>query len=675
MTQKDSYLPHVDGLRAVAILSVLAYHAWPSLVPGGFLGVDVFFVISGYLITRQLYGAIRDGRFSYFGFIAQRMRRLLPAAVVCFLFVSIIGGFVLLPDAYKEYGRSLASAALIYANFYFYDRTGYFEAPANEKPLLHTWSLAVEDQFYLLWPLILLGLAVYLRRRWMIAAITGLAAASFIYAKAMLGSDASYAFYMLAPRAWELMTGALLAIAAPQAASRAPLAPWFGAAGLTMIIAGFFIVGDEARAPGFYAVPVCLGTAMAIASGVMRASSPAIALLASRPAVFVGLISYSLYLWHWPLLALSRYGLGRSLTTPETLLVLAVSFAAAYLSWRFVETPFRSAKLTRLTPVLRRGAGAMGITALCGLVIVLTDGLPGRFPPAVSQIFVDMSGGNPRRAACDGVENIFRKDAACNFGVAKPEGASFDVALFGDSNADHFAPFLAEWAKANSFSARQVTQSQCGPVFGARRERLSASLEETCEDYHAQALAFINRNEDLKIAVLSGNWPTYGAAITPNAAAADLAADLTSESDFDDYMRRIVEMFEARGIKVLIIGRIPHYEVLPVRCVVDAVAAKRDPALCGLDREHATRGLSRTQPVFESLARGDPNVVYIDPINLLCDDERCSPLKDGVFVYRDRGHLSAAGATYLGRLFDLSALAAASPHLNEDRSSAKQAAD
>jgi len=210
------YLPFIDGLRALAILAVVAYHAFPGVVTGGFVGVDVFFVISGFLITSLVASEISNGSFSLYRFFVRRARRLLPAAFVCVVVVTVLASFILLPDALWYYERSLLSFVGLYANFFFYWTGGYFSAPALEKPLLHTWSLSVEDQFYLTWPLFLMLATRFLSRRTIIGIVVIAIAASLWMAEAKVAVDQEYAFFMLPTRAWELLSGAALALVAPQ---------------------------------------------------------------------------------------------------------------------------------------------------------------------------------------------------------------------------------------------------------------------------------------------------------------------------------------------------------------------------------------------------------------------------------------------------------------------------
>jgi peptidoglycan/LPS O-acetylase OafA/YrhL len=648
----QSYLPYIDGLRALAVASVVVYHAWPQLLPGGFIGVDVFFVISGFLITRLLAAEMQAGDFSYFGFLVRRVRRLAPAAVVCFAAVTVLGAMVFLPDAYEEFGRSLTAAAVMLANFYFHGQAGYFSPPAYEMPLLHTWSLAVEDQFYLIWPLLLISILKFRSRYMLLAIVAGLGIVSLAHAQASLSSDADYAFYMLAPRAWELLIGALLALARP-VSLRPVVASGLSIFGMAMIVASALLLSRQSLFPGLNAAPACIGTALVIVSGLGQRSLGA-RIFSWRPLVSVGLISYSLYLWHWPLFTFARYYAGRALTDIELFgLVIASTFIAA-LSWRYVEMPFRRPRVqqTNSAPAaMAFGVAAMALLATSGVIIRELDGVPMRFSGAVGQMFADMSHGNPMRYQCDGFENISRNDGDCNFGRRKEDNESYEVVLFGDSNADHFTPLIAEWARDAGLAGRQATQSRCGPVFGSIRTALPNRITSNCEYYHRAALEFIKDNPGLKLAILSANWPTYIGSLAPNGAINEGILAMPVRETLDAYMRSLVDFFVERNIDVLIIERIPHYDALPVRCIARSLENDKSTARCGLERAKATVGQEQTLPVFKAIARDYDGVFVIDPTDVLCDAKSCSPLKDGAFLYRDRGHLNHAGAVHLGDYF------------------------
>ncbi len=659
---RANYLPHVDGLRAIAILLVVVYHAWPAALSGGFVGVDVFFVISGFLITRLMLAELQAGTFSILAFFARRIRRLLPAAAVMIAAVLAAGWMILLPETYRELGRSVVAALLMFANVLFYRTAGYFSAPAEEKPLLHTWSLSVEDQFYLTWPLLLVLLAPRVPRPWLIAITLALLGASLSHAETKLGGDADYAFYLLAPRAWELLAGCLTALAAQRLSFDNLTSAVLGTAGLVLILASGLVLSPSKPFPGMSALPAVLGTVLVIVSGLGNdgVQGPA-RVLAWRPFVIVGLLSYSLYLWHWPVLSLGQFAASRPLTAIETLALVAMSFVLAALSWRFVELRFRvhGPLSTRAAlKTIAAGAAVMAALAIAGGAIRAFDGVPSRFDGPVRKLFDEMANGNPLRPLCDGDDYAFKNNERCNFGRGKLPGESFEMAILGDSNADHFVPLVSNWARDNRFAGRQVTRSACAPLLGAalKDKRTWRKLE--CRSYHEAIVAFVESNPGLKLVVLSGVWPDYAQHLAWNGLdtkGLGRPPGVDGALAFTDVLASTVRYFRSRGIRVHLIGQVPHFKVLPARCTAAALAAGRDVAPCGRRAQDVRAELAGTEAALSAIAASDPGVTVTLPTETLCGPDWCSPMKDGVFLYRNNSHLNSAGARHLARYFTLPA--------------------
>ncbi|MEQ1651451.1 MAG: acyltransferase family protein [Hyphomicrobium sp.] len=655
-----TYLPFVDGLRAVAILAVVAYHALPWALPGGFAGVDVFFVISGFLITRFIAAEIADGTFSLARFYVRRARRLMPAALVCFVIVTALSAFVLLPDTYWFFGRSLLAAILMYANVFFYNTGGYFSAPSLEKPLLHTWSLSVEDQFYLTWPLLLLFLWPRVSRRtlWFIGA--GMLAASFAYSEYMLVKDPEFAFFQLPTRAWELLIGALIALAATSFAMPKMMAEALAAAGGAAVLLSFAVLTPDSHFPGLGALPACVGTAAIIAAGLHQPTLVGRA-LSLKPVVFVGLISYSLYLWHWPLISLLSYRLERPLSVTEAAVVVALSFIIAVLSWRYIERPFRarhvaSGDVATVLPAADRNfvfaalAGALVVVGIAG-ALKIGKGFPQRFDAHVRTALDQMVAGNPLRGSCDNYQNIFRNDDVCNFGRKKAASESYEVALFGDSMADHWAPLVAALAAEKNLAGRQVTNGGCGLLFGISIPAWPVSKTPECDLYQQEAEKFIAANPGLKLAVISGFWEKWVGRVEhveqlrdvplPRSAA---EANGLSSPRFDKVLADTIEVFTRRGVKVLLVGQIPTYGVLPVRCVVAKLRNGEDAETCGMTRAESDKKVKRSDAALLRVANGRADVSVTLPSGYMCRATRCAPIMDGTFLYANTGHVNQSGA-------------------------------
>jgi peptidoglycan/LPS O-acetylase OafA/YrhL len=394
LIQDFRYRPEIDGLRAIAVSVVVLYHAGLG-APGGFVGVDVFFVISGFLITSLIVKDLEAGTFTLAGFWERRIRRIIPALACVVLATLLAGWFMLLPNDFAELGRSAVYLGLFSANIYFWRSSGYFDGAAEQKPLLHTWSLAVEEQFYLVFPLLLVGLFAIplLRRRGGLLSLFGLGILVSLGASAwgvILRPDAT--FYLLPTRAWELLLGAAVALIPVPAsagdgvfAGRIALTNNFrellSSAALLGIILPSWHYTSDTPFPGIAALPPCLSTALFIwVTGVCSAESrvPLVArALSVRPLVFVGLISYSLYLWHWPLIAFSNYASMKPPSAGERWLLVVASVLLAALSWRLVEQPFRTRRLCKSRrSIFAMGGLAMGCILCVGLATQSSQALP-----------------------------------------------------------------------------------------------------------------------------------------------------------------------------------------------------------------------------------------------------------------------------------------------------------
>ena len=664
-----TYLPFVDGLRAVAILAVVAYHALPWTLPGGFAGVDVFFVISGFLITRSIAAEMADGSFTVPTFFVRRARRLLPAALVCFFAVAILAGFILLPDAYLYFGRSLLSAILMYANIFFYKTGGYFSAPSLEKPLLHTWSLSVEDQFYLTWPLLLMVLLPRLSRGVLIALAVGIALASLVYAEVTLVKDSEYAFFQLPTRAWELLAGALVALGGARLTLSKGVATVLSISGLTAIGASFATLSPDAHFPGVGAAPAVLGTAAIIAAGLHQTTFVS-QMLALRPMVFCGLISYSLYLWHWPLIALWNYALERPLDATEAAAVVAASFVLAVASWRFVEQPFRQRHEPHGAHALTASDKRFAVGALAGVVGIIgvamglkvLKGLPQRYDANVQTILEQMVAGNPVRRWCDDHQNIFKNDEACTFGRKKKAGESYDVALFGDSMSDHWTPLVAMFAEERQFAFRQVTNGGCALLFGIDIPAKPQAKARECGLYQKNAEKFVEANPKLKLAVISSYWEKWLWLLENPGSADDGSREASARETaapsprFDKVLQETLEVFTKRGVQVLLIGQIPTYGTLPVRCIVAGARVASDAAACGMSREDAMAQLQRSNAALKRVAAALPGVSVSLPYDYMCQQTRCAPIADGTMLYKNGGHVNRFGAEYLRRFVEFPSL-------------------
>ncbi|MBS0360759.1 MAG: acyltransferase, partial [Proteobacteria bacterium] len=417
MSQAPTYRRDIDGLRALAVAAIVAFHAFPALVPGGFVGVDVFFVISGFLITRIIADQRDAGRFHWGGFYLRRARRILPALILVALATAAAAAMIELPRQLQASGGAMAASAIFATNLLFALGQGYFAPGPQLNPFLHLWSLGVEEQFYLLWPALVAALswgAIRRARPWL--ALT-LLAASLAFAQLLLAQGAAtWSFFSLPSRAWEFLAGGVLSLGAvrppgPRAAAGASVA------GLALVVGSIFLLRDSTPFPGLAAAPACLGTALLLWSGDGQAPATA-RLLGAGPAVALGRVSYSVYLWHWPLLVLAADAVQGPLRPVARLALVLAALGLAALSWRFVEQPWRRGSMDRPSVrIAAYGAASLGVLAV-GAALFLTHGLPGRLSPAArAAADIETQDVNPQRHVCFDHPGPIAS-AGCRFGAA-----------------------------------------------------------------------------------------------------------------------------------------------------------------------------------------------------------------------------------------------------------------
>lgn len=363
------YRADIDGLRAVAVGGVVVFHAFPTALTGGFVGVDVFFVLSGFLITAIIRSEAEAGTFSIAGFYERRFRRIVPSLVAMLLATTVAATIILPPSELAAYGKSVVGVAAFVSNILFWQDSGYFDAASVNKPLLHTWSLAVEEQFYIFWPLAAAALIRLGRPRALAAFVAGTVTLSLVLAIVMVRLAPDQAFYLLPYRAWELGFGALLAVGAIPTIRHPLLREAAAWTGLMLLVAPMLLYSEATPFPGLAAVPPCLGTLLLIHAGQGYETRVG-RMLSIRPILYVGLTSYSLYLWHWPLLVLPQIALNRPLELWEAAAAIVAAFVLAALSLRFVERPFRGRGTFPLSrrQVMAASTGAAVVAGAVGIV-------------------------------------------------------------------------------------------------------------------------------------------------------------------------------------------------------------------------------------------------------------------------------------------------------------------
>ena len=645
----SGYRPEIDGLRALAILPVVLFHYRAPGFAGGFVGVDVFFVISGYLITSLVRGEMERGSFSLARFYERRVRRIFPALFVMLAIVSLAALIFFFPVDLVRYARSLFATALLAANLEFWREAGYFDVAANQKPLLHLWSIAVEEQFYLLYPALLL--ALWRVSPWQrLAAIAGVFVASFALSVWGAGSMQTAAFYLLPPRAWELMLGALLALGAVPVLKSAMASDALALLGLVLIGGSVLGFTPQTPFPGCAALAPCLGAAL-----VIHAARPertiAGKLLAARPLVFIGLISYSLYLWHWPVFVFATYIKLREPSGMASVALIALSFVLAVISWRYVEQPLRRPLpgAPRRAPFAAASLVAT-LTAASAALAASTDGLPQRLRPALQRILAEQDDHEPRIARCFGLtsEDV-RKGRLCRVGAA---GTAPSFLLWGDSHADAILPAVAEAATHAGRAGLFAGGEACPPLLGVTTPMAD------CRAFNDAVAALAKRPEITEV-ILESRWAKYAEGTTygyePKGRVVLLDNSCRTAAPNDNHgvflrgLERTVSGLTQEGKKVVIVASIPE-----IGWPVPAILARRALAenADGVDPGVGAY-MERQSFVLKTFAglRQRYGAMVLYPHSVLCRSGTCAVALNGVPLYRDEHHLSVKGARQLLPLF------------------------
>jgi len=613
------YRPDIDGLRAVAVLLVLAYHVGIYRFRGGFVGVDVFFVISGFLIGSIILNDLAANRFSLAGFYERRIRRIFPALAVVLFAVSVLAFKLFLPIEFVQFGKSLLAATFSVSNILFLHQSSYFDTPASMKPLLHTWSLAVEEQFYLFLPLFLLAIRKLSVRNQRLLVIL-VAVASFIVSCVGAFQDKEATFYLAHTRAWELLLGTLLAMDVFPGFSSAILRNLASLSGIVFILAAGAFFTTATPFPGAAALLPCVGAALIIAAGKSGSSFVGIA-LSTKPAVFIGMISYSLYLWHWPLVVFQRANgvLVHGLSPNATKFVLiGASIILAAISWRFVEVPFRGRRLRYSRGTIFQIAGATAaLLVFIGTGILLTKGAPSRYPPEAVRVasFLENT---------DAVTDAQYRVGKC-FLTSKNSYEDFDPntcllqdprkhneLLIGDSHAAQLWFGLSSVFK--DVNLMQATASGCKPTL-----QQGVNVEPKCERLMNYIFSSYLPSHHVDTLLIAARWD---------------ATDL-------DRIQSTLGWANQQGFDVVLFGPIIQYDSALPRLLALSIQ-QHDAALPSSHRIAYYQILDEN---MAKLAAANGHVRYVSYFRMLCHNGACQEYAvAGVPLQSDYGHLTSGGS-------------------------------
>ncbi|MEM7122532.1 MAG: acyltransferase family protein [Pseudomonadota bacterium] len=652
------YRAEIDGLRALAVIPVILFHAGFDLFGGGYVGVDVFFVISGYLITTIIHTEIQAGSFSILGFYDRRIRRILPALMLVCLVSIPFAWMWMLPNEFRNFAQSLVAISVFASNILFWLESDYFAAAAELKPMLHTWSLAVEEQFYVFFPLFLL-LFRRLTVKSLLAVIILCAIVSLALAEWASTTHPIANFYLLPTRAWELAVGAMLALTAPTWLRTDGVVAQTGSAlGFGMILYAVFAFDESTPFPSLWALIPVIGTALVVA--FTRPRTLVGRMLCWSPVVGIGLISYSAYLWHQPLFAFARIRL-LDHVTPDVYLGLSVAaLVLAYLSWRFVERPFRQRTVFSRRQIFVGAACVSVLVAGFGMFGHLTRGLPQRLPPDAIQMAA--LSGRPDARTRDCHANIADQsvlDESCLHAGERSD----NLIIWGDSHAVELAGALTDTLAAHDTSVRQFSSSACVPALGVYRAR--AGLE--CVRFTEHVMDYLLEQPPTTIVVVA-RWPVHlelepfdnmEGGVLPdhlNDVSIPLGSERSAAFDPDridkvgTLYRETVESLLANGHRVVLVYPVPEVGwSVPIHLAREIQF--------GIEREGP---LSTSHDVFRErtaqsyqqldLLGENANLIRVKPETAFCDTYvagRCVAQLDGDPLYFDGHHVNTKGATMI----------------------------
>jgi peptidoglycan/LPS O-acetylase OafA/YrhL len=641
------YRAEIDGLRAIAVIPVILFHAGFEHFSGGFVGVDIFFVISGYLITTIILSEKEQGLFSLANFYERRARRILPALFFVMLISLPVAWLWLLPSDMKDFSQSLVAVSSFSSNILFWRETGYWGAANELKPLLHTWSLAVEEQYYILFPLFLM-LMWRFRKRWILSSFIVIAVISLFISEWGAYNKPSANFFLLPTRGWELAIGACIAFyflyrkkAIHAILSHRSVDEALSLVGLLMIGYAVFMFDEGTPFPSFYALIPTVGTGLII---LFTSTKTLVGrLLSTKLLVGIGLISYSAYLWHQPLLAFSRHA---SLTEPSQLILATMatlSFPLAYLSWRFIEKPFRKkGKFSRKEIFTYSAVGSVAFI-VTGLAGVITDGFDGRSTQSQLTLNSIEQKWKVNHGLSETCEGQFTLSPDCRTSD-EPE-----ILIWGDSFAMHLVQGIT--ASNPNVKVIQMTKSVCGPFFDAapvNEPKYSVSWAKTCLEFTGKVREWLKDNTSVKYAVISSPFSQY---ISQNSKLLFRNGDLSSASillaakEFEQTLNDLSEM----GIRPIVFSPPPANGANLGRCLARADWDGLNLDMCDFGIDEITKNRINVNQ-FLNLIKKTSTVIQLD--ELICDTSLCKTHFDSIYIYRDAGHLSHEGSAALGKKYN-----------------------
>ena len=658
------YRPEIDGLRALAVLGVALFHIGLPYFNGGYIGVDVFFVISGYLITSIIMNDISKNEFSLLNFWERRIRRILPVLLVVIIFTLLISVFFLVPNHFLDFGQSLGAQGLFLTNYMFWREAGYFDNPAQFKPLLHTWSLSVEEQFYVIIPIVFFGIKNLTRKKINII-IVFLLLTSFLFSVYYLEKNQNSVFYFLPFRAWELLLGSCLALnLIPVRVINKSVSEILTIFSIGMIFLCFIFYDESTPFPGHLAFPVCFATTLFIWLTTLNSTKFTKIFFSNKYIVGIGKISYSFYLIHWPLLLFGSYIILRPLKIYESFALLLLSMGLSFFSWRYIEQPVRQKKIFRNKTQIFLGAVITLVTFfIVGGIIHINKGFPNRFNYQVNAYANGNADNNPRRMECHYKSNEeIQKGNLCETNIIDGSNQSSFLS-WGDSHADAIMPLLEEIANDNNFGMYHASKNSCPPLLGISTTTQS---DDECNKFNELMFEVISKN-NIQNVILSARWTVYTkgrSEIEPLSEKDPLMISFDEKNSNDIKTEDALKTFERHLLKTIneiteldvniwFLEQPPEQKFIsPPDQLAQYTIRGKDVSNLGINKSDHESRENEVAEIIYKLSELNPRFKILSPDKILCSKLKCSLDFEGISIYRDDDHLTASGSRLLKPLFE-----------------------
>lgn len=636
------YRPDIQGLRAVAVLLVVAFHAFPGLIPGGFVGVDIFFVISGFLISSIIISNLEKGTFSFLEFYQRRIRRIFPALILVLAACFALGWFALLPDEYQQLGKHLIGGASMTSNFIYWDEAGYFDYASEAKPLLHLWSLGVEEQFYIIWPLLLWF--AYRRKFNLLLVIAAVGLSSFALNIALIYEDSTYAFYSPQTRLWEILIGAALSylVFHKHKVLDSDWCKYSAPAGTLLIITAVVTLSNSGYFPGWWALLPTLGTALLIFAGVNSWVNRTI--LSNKIMVGLGAISYPLYLWHWPLLSFAHIVEGGTPAPHIRIACVSLAIVLAWATFRLLEVHARFRAIGNLPPKL---AALMLVVGVAGGAAYFQNGFATRSNVVQYASYSSQLAGWERELHNSFCHPYFSSYVGMCW-MAK--NAEPTILLLGDSHAYHLYPGLLYALRDTQENVMSLSVTRCLPFMidanGTHRRKCTADAN----------LKFAAEHESVRTVVMAAKWDSYISGNwwydsveddkLPAAAQGDGADDTERARTFTSAMRGTIKYLLSKRKKIVWVLDVAEPGFNPKSCIRRPLTLSHQEirATCAVPRKEFEEKARLYRKLVLSVLKDFPSVQVFDAAPVFCDDAWCWAAKDDDLFYRDGNHLSTEGS-------------------------------